>query len=64
MNLGKQRGIVVTTTEALDASYEAGKQACHDGETQDDNPFSFMAEGAKWSDWLSGFNAVFSRLSN
>jgi len=41
-----------------------GKQACRDSQTQDDDPFSFMAEGAKWSDWLSGFNAVFSRLSN
>jgi len=54
----------VTTTKELDAAYEAGKQACRDGQTQDDNRFSFMTEGAKWSDWLSGFNAVFSRLSN
>ncbi|MDN7183237.1 hypothetical protein M0D69_35540 [Caballeronia sp. SEWSISQ10-4 2] len=52
------------TTEELDAAYEADKQACRNSQTQDDNPFSFMAEGAKWSDWLSGFNAVFSRLSN
>lgn len=54
----------MTTIGELDAAYEAGKQACRAGQTQDDNPFSFMAEGTKWSDWLTGFNAVLSRLSN
>jgi hypothetical protein len=45
---------IVTATNELDASYEAGKQACRDGEARDSNPFDFVAEGAKWSDWLVG----------
>ena len=54
---------IVTAKDELDASYEAGKQVCRDGETRESNPFDFVGEGDKWSDWLTGFNAVFSRLS-
>ncbi len=47
----------MTATNELDASYEAGKQACRNGETRDSDPFDFVAEDAKWSDWLTGLLA-------
>ena len=54
---------IVTTKDEQDASYEAGKQACRDGKARDSNPYDFVGEGDKWSEWLTGFNAVSSRLS-